>query len=314
MISIVEAISDLLFVRDTVVVPGLGAFVKKPIPAKVNPVANYFAMPSCQIEFDSNLREDNDLIISYVSERNNISMDESRRMLSLFVSDCFNRIKEGKEMVLKNIGALSYSTIGEIVFEPDNVLNYNADAFGMSDFSLEPVLRHKTKEEIKVEIAKQQKDKNTPVTVDEEAVHEEDSDWKRHNGWLWIVSCAVLLAALGYTLQHFGLLGLGQAEISTPRSVAQEQKTYSLPTYNKQWEWIEPVHEGIRIIAGCYDQEGKAARLASTLRKKGFSGAFYEQINKKWYVSFGCYGTEEEATDALRDIRANTEYKAWIMK
>ena len=40
MISIIEAISDLLFVRDTVVVPGLGAFVKKTTSAKVNPVAN----------------------------------------------------------------------------------------------------------------------------------------------------------------------------------------------------------------------------------------------------------------------------------
>ena len=34
MISIAEAISDLLFVRDTVVVPGLGAFVKKAVSAK----------------------------------------------------------------------------------------------------------------------------------------------------------------------------------------------------------------------------------------------------------------------------------------
>ena len=52
MISIAEAISDLLFARDTVVVPGLGAFVKKPTSAQVNPVANYFAMPSCEVVFD----------------------------------------------------------------------------------------------------------------------------------------------------------------------------------------------------------------------------------------------------------------------
>ncbi|MDR9825057.1 hypothetical protein RCJ22_05470, partial [Vibrio sp. FNV 38] len=65
MISIAEAISDLLFVRDTVVVPGLGAFVKKAVSAKVNPVANYFAMPSSVLEFDPNLREDNELVVKY---------------------------------------------------------------------------------------------------------------------------------------------------------------------------------------------------------------------------------------------------------
>ena len=52
MTTIIEAISDLLFVRDTVVVPGLGAFIKKPVSAKVNPVANYFSMPSSEITFD----------------------------------------------------------------------------------------------------------------------------------------------------------------------------------------------------------------------------------------------------------------------
>ena len=76
MITIAEAISDLLYVRDTVVVPGLGAFVKKPVSAKVNPVANYFARPSSVIEFDANLREDNDLVINYLSEKNAIPMAE----------------------------------------------------------------------------------------------------------------------------------------------------------------------------------------------------------------------------------------------
>ena len=33
-----------------------------------------------------------------------------------------------------------------------------------------------------------------------------------------------------------------------------------------------------------------------------------------WYVSFGRYATDEEATAVLREIRANTEYKAWILK
>ena len=72
MIAIVEAISELLFVRDTVVVPGLGAFVKKPLPAKVNPVANYFAMPSSEISFDANLREDNDLVVNYIADKNEV--------------------------------------------------------------------------------------------------------------------------------------------------------------------------------------------------------------------------------------------------
>ena len=100
MISIAEAISDLLFVRDTLVVPGLGAFQKKPCSAKVNPVANYFTTPSCLLEFDPGLREDNDLVVHYMAEKNEIPEEEARRLLAMFVSDCFNSLKAGKKVVL----------------------------------------------------------------------------------------------------------------------------------------------------------------------------------------------------------------------
>ena len=54
--------------------------------------------------------------------------------------------------------------------------------------------------------------------------------------------------------------------------------------------------------------------MTNTLKEKGYSGALYEMRYNMWYVSFGCYKTDEEAAAALREIRANTEYKAWILK
>lgn len=54
--------------------------------------------------------------------------------------------------------------------------------------------------------------------------------------------------------------------------------------------------------------------MTNTLKAEGFGGAFYELSGSKWFVSFGRYATDEEATKVLREIRANTEYKAWIKK
>ena len=120
-----------------------------------------------------------------------------------------------------------------------------------------------------------------------------------------------------------------------------EPKTYTLPSYTKTWEWKEPVAQDtiqlnevvqqpaeqpkaqsvekseeakIRIIAGCFGQEDNASRLTNTLKEKGYAGALYEKRSNMWYVSFGRYRTDEEAAAALREIRANTEYKAWIYK
>ena len=373
MISIAEAISDLLFVRDTVVVPGLGAFVKKPVSAQVNPVANYFGMPSSEIVFDANLREDNDLVVNYIAEKNEVPEDEARRLLAMFVSDCFNSLKQGKKVVLNNIGTLKNDWDGNLAFEQDKAVNYNADAFGLCDFTPEPVLRSKTKDEIKAEIAQQQKDKNTPVTVDEKAVHEhdrkvDDDDHGRRWGWLWVLLALLLLAGVGYGLHYFKVVDFSQwfgkdqpadfepwkvilpetknweteqvpVELESDTLVEQQQP-FEVEQASEQVSGQEPVQEveqnpeqepaqvpepqtepvvvnpeaNIRIIAGCFAQEENAARLANTLKEKGFTGAFYEMRGTKWFVSFGRYSTDEEATAALREIRKNTEYKAWILK
>ena len=405
MISIAEAISDLLFVRDTVVVPGLGAFVKKPVSAKVNPVANYFAMPSSEIVFDANLREDNDLVVNYMSEKNDLPKEEAQKLLSMFVSDCFNSLKQGKKVVLNQIGTLSYDWASDLVFEQDKSVNYNADTFGLCDFTPEPVLRSKTKDEIKTEIEQQQKDKNTPMSVDEKAVHKQDEededDSGRGLGWLWILLGLLLVAGVVYGLYYFKVIKLPWQQ--EQRIFVTEPKTYSLPFYQKTWEWKEPVAQdtvqvvgdtvktpaepqpmektieqpaaqsvtqpveqpktqpveqpktqpveqpktqpieqpktqpieqpkpqaveqpkvqpsatsaegNILIIGGCFGVEENAIKLTNTLKEKGYTGALYEMHYNMWYVSFGRYKTDEEAAAALREIRANTEYKAWIFK
>lgn len=353
MISIAEAISYLLFVRDTVVVPGLGAFVKKPTSAQVNPVANYFSAPGVNIEFDANLREDNDLVVNYMSEENDIPEEEARKLLAMFVSDCFNSLKQGNKVVLNNIGILHYDWNDNLVFEQDNEVNYNADAFGLCDFTPEPVLRSKTKEEIKQEIEQQQKDKNTPVTVDEKAVHEQDKqdeeeeyddeDFRR--GWLRVLLGILFVVCVIGGLQYLHIIDvLRWIRKPSKYIVYVKPGTYPLPTYTVDWDeelakyketWrqqepvevetvvpVTPIESptevipgaNIRIIAGCFGQEENAIRLTNTLKELGYRNAFYEPRGSKWYVSFGRYRTDEEAAAALREIRANTEYKAWILK
>lgn len=245
MISITEAISDLLYIRDTVVVPGLGAFVKKPTSANVNPVVSYFAMPSAIIEFDAALREDNVLLVSYLSEKNEIPEDEAKKLLAMFVSDCFNTLKNKKKVELNGLGTLSYDWAGDLVFNQHGDINYNSDAFGLSDFKLEPVMRSKTKVEIKAEIEQQQKDKNTPVTVDEKAVHEHDkievSDdgGLPHPGWLWVLPVLLLVASVLFGMHYFKFVDFKKWFEQIERMKEPEPWTISFPSEVKPW----PVEE-----------------------------------------------------------------------
>ena len=327
MISVAEAISELLFVRDTVVVPGLGAFVKKAIPAKVNLADNQFAMPTCELGFDANLREDNDLIVIYMTENGGMPEGEARKQVALFVSDCFNRMKVGQKVMLKDVGTLYYDWAEDLVFEPDKSSNYNSDAFGLSDFAPQPVTRIKTKEEIKVEIRERQNEKDTPITVDEKAVRG-DGDKKgatppRRFGKRAVLLVALVSVIVGYGLHYFRIIDFGQWK--KPERGVYHPKAYSLPSYAVDWDKVVEkalerqakrlaMQGEIRIIAGCYGKSELAARLANSLRKNGYPDAFYELRDKQWYVSFGRYRTEEEAMAVLREIRTKTDYKAWILK
>ena len=351
MISIAEAISDLLYVRDIVVVPGLGAFVKKPVSAEVNPVANYFATPSCQIEFDAKRREDNDLVISYMAEKNQIPEDEARRLLVMFVSDCFNSLKSGKKVMLNQIGTLSLDWAEDIVFQQESGVNYNADAFGLCDFTPTPIIQSKSKAEIKAEIEQQQKDKNTPMTVDEQAVHEDDEEPRRHLGWFWILLALLLLACIGFGLYYFKIVDFDLFKAQTEKPNEIEPGEVTCPSEVKTWETEvvvvpqtidtipetiesdtvtanneepnvevvqtpEPINPEakIRIIAGCFAEQENAERMANTMKNNGHNEAFVEKRGSKWFVAFGRYVTMEEADTALRDIRANGNNKAWILK
>lgn len=315
MISIIEAISDLLFVRDTVVVPGLGAFVKKPTSAKVNPVANYFSTPSCDVDFDANLREDNDLIVNYVAEESNISKEEAKKQLVMFVSECFSKLKQKKKVELEHIGILSYDWDNNLVFVQDKSVNYNADAFGLSDFSLEPVNQSKSKEEIKAEIEQQQKEKNTPVTVDEEAVHQDDGQNRlKKRGW-WLAGVAVIALMFGLFYFNTHRVDQGLKDNTNQTQQVNPGNDELLAGNDLPLDTVKPaVTDSFRIIAGCYDQEEFAQRIVVSLQTKGFEQAYKEKRGERWYVAYGWYPTEEEAIAILRDIRESGKGKGWILK
>lgn len=321
MISITEAISDLLFLRDTVVVPGLGAFVKKPVSAKVNRVVGYFAMPSAIIEFDAALREDNELLVRYLSEKNEIPEDEAKKLLAMFVSDCFNTIKNNKKVVLNGLGTLSYDWAGDLVFIQTEDINYNSDAFGLSDFTLKPVIRSKTKEEIKAEIEQQQKDKNTPVTVDEKAVHEDDrvevseDDGSRRLGRLLILPGLLLLIGILFGLQYFKFVDFKKWFERIEKTKETEPWTISFPSEVKPWPVEEVVapeeidtiapEVGDTIVPEEVETVVPETEKVETVAEEQETTPPVEEVKSEANIRIiaGCFGQEDNAARLVNSLK-----------
>lgn len=138
MTSIASAIASLLYDHDTVIVPGLGAFVRHDQSAHVNVITNEFQRPSSQLSFDSRQREENTLVGDFLVASDGITNDEARTAVATFVSDCFAQLKEHGSVTLPGLGTLSMDEQQDIAFEPDDN-NFNSDAFGLEDLLAEPV-------------------------------------------------------------------------------------------------------------------------------------------------------------------------------
>lgn len=308
MISIVEAISDLLFIRDAVVVPGLGAFTRHDVSATIDEETNRFAPPSSRLEFDASKREDNDLITNYVSEKNDCSKASARQQLMLFVTEVFNQLKDVGKVELERIGTLSYNSENQIVFEPDETTNYNADAFGLGDLGWKPIVNEEVEEESNEETERE------PVKVTKGA-------------WIFTFAMILVMSVLFYFKVYYpkeekeGQLTEEEMGRRTPAEDLQmtEEKIVEMVDRIIKEELSKipiekPSEDTIRIIAGCYDQEEFAERMVNSLKRKGFLNAFKEQHGERWFVAYDRYHTEEEAYAALREIRESGKGKGWILK
>ena len=103
MSSISTVISELLFERDSVTVPGLGMFIRHDDGAKVNVITNQFERPSASVEFDPQQRGEDGVLVKALAAFMGCSEDEAQQELTQFVADCFADLKVGSELRITDI-------------------------------------------------------------------------------------------------------------------------------------------------------------------------------------------------------------------
>lgn len=197
MSTLSTVITELLFERDSVIVPGLGMFVRQSEGAKVNVITNRFERPSSFISFDTQQRGEDGILVKALAASEGCSIEEAQQTLNHFVADCFADLKEGKEVTFPGLGTLVMDENATLSFEADLKANFNGDAFGLDDFNPVPVYDGKNSDDWKAQVAQRNKDMRTPMTVDRKALDSDEDDEKlyhrRHRR-------RVILSVLGFLL------------------------------------------------------------------------------------------------------------------
>ncbi len=142
--NISKYINQLLYNHECVIISGLGAFISYNEVTTIDKKKNYFTPNKKFISFNSEIKKNDGLLANYISEIENISYEEACIAVATFTKNIVLKINNGEVFYFESIGNLKINSIGEIVFNSDNKINFDPDFFGLDSFYF-PKINHQNK-------------------------------------------------------------------------------------------------------------------------------------------------------------------------
>lgn len=155
MNKLVQYILDCLSRYDIASVPGLGEFYLEYKPAQIHPVDHTFMPPSKGVYFRNYISEDN-RYVSWVAEKEGISVEEAREMVAEFTHALTEEIYQNRKAKIEPLGKFKLTQNQAIEFEPNEQINMLDESFGLKTFASRAIPRTDFKE--KAETQKKQRE------------------------------------------------------------------------------------------------------------------------------------------------------------
>ncbi|MCD4679984.1 MAG: SPOR domain-containing protein [Bacteroidales bacterium] len=338
--DLAKHINTLLFTTDRVVVPGLGVFSTKYIPAKIHTAKQTFEPPSKELLFTSAIKDDNGILIRHISEMEGIKEEIAKEELEKYVKQYNTQLSEGKKLKFIKLGTLSKKPDGTYLFEADRTINYLNDAFGMEEISVPETIKTevKKKEPHQRKITKPAKKKKTKKQP-------------------WIIYVLISLAAIIILgVFNFDLISSKWDEVFRSSKTITEipdQSTETKITGNEELvidtlpakdsiivhddvedtletkiiedaenkkeipeqENPEVVSKRFYIVAGSFKSVKNAEKMLKKLISKGYNSEIFGTTTKGLQmVSYESYKKRKDAGIALKKILREENASAWIIK
>jgi hypothetical protein len=168
---ITNYLKELLNDNECVIIPEFGAFISKRHSATIDYVNHSFLPPYKEIVFNDKLTNNDEILVDFISKKENISKEDSLTKIQNFVNQIAAILDVNNEYVLEGLGKMRKFG-NDYVFEISHSENLLGDSFGLTEFNYKPVFRTETYQIIKEKIVVEQKEKNTDYTIAIESVEE----------------------------------------------------------------------------------------------------------------------------------------------
>lgn len=139
-------ISQLLYRYDCVIVPDFGGFLTQRNSALFNPVSYEFTPPFKELRFNANLKNNDGLLIHYISQVENESFENVSNAIHNTLKKWKTTLAEGEKLTLDSIGIFCLNEEGNLIFTPFEEVNYAKDTFGLAPVKAHYILREENQE------------------------------------------------------------------------------------------------------------------------------------------------------------------------
>ncbi|OFX76136.1 MAG: hypothetical protein A2X12_04540 [Bacteroidetes bacterium GWE2_29_8] len=320
MNNIDKYIRELLFHYDCVIIPRFGGFVANPLYTRINNIQNMFYPPSKNIGFNSDLKINDGLLASYISNIENIAYSEALINIENITNEWVKRLELGDKVILINIGSFSYDLEKKIQFEPNVLSNLCLDSYGLPVFQAIPVTQGNKEDAIRKHI-----NEGKRIIISQ---NNKTSKSRKLLKLLYLLP-VFLLIGLGIVNYdkinntNFDIASLNPFKVSNngtsiveststvkTESVLADQKESVVKTSEEQLD--SNIAEETETSATISKEDTKEEDVQLEVTKVESNKENIANINKKYYIISGCFREMDNAKQYVKEIQ-DKGYNAFIV-
>jgi nucleoid DNA-binding protein len=138
--DVASSINELLFEKNSVIVPGFGGFELQQQPANIDHIKSTISPPNKVPSFNKNLTINDGVLVDYIKSQNNCTLEEAYKIVEDFVAEIEAKIEKKEIVEFPKVGRIYKDYNKSLQFLPYDT-NFNAGAFGLPTIEIHPFSR-----------------------------------------------------------------------------------------------------------------------------------------------------------------------------
>ena len=283
-------IKDLLYRYDCVIVPNFGGFVANLINSQI--VDGMIYPPRKIIAFNVFLQHNDGLLVNHVARRQKWDYQKALENIKTQVEVWKQQLKT-KPLFLEDIGEFYLNKEQNIVFKPDEKINYYTGSFGLTPCKATKIVN-----------VLQPSQKSVTYSI----------NFKQTLKYVAGFALIFFVSSEVYQSHTISLsTETNDSSIAKVQSAGFVEEKTKEPPPNPS-SFFKKSTKRYYVVLGVFQKSKNAFRKRRNVVKKGLKARILKRDKKGWsIVAMGKYHSEAKARQMLRKVRRQLQKDAWIL-